>query len=98
MTLGNAGILIVRTVAGERGHLARDLVEQGPGLGAIINVTAGQWRGDDLSSIRVHAEVQLLPGPARFCPCFAISQSPAPNSLSPVLSTSRCKGAALPSA
>ena len=70
MTLRNAGgdaILIVCTVAGERGQGSRDLVEQGPGLGAIINVTAGQCRGDDLSSIRVHAEVQLLPGLARFC-------------------------------
>src|SRR3954451_21153760 len=33
-----------------------------------------------------------------FVPCFSISHSAAPNSLSPVLSTSRCKGAALPPA
>jgi len=45
MTLGDSGghvIPIIRTVAGERGERACHLIEQRIGLGAVIDLVAGQ--------------------------------------------------------
>ena len=58
-------ILIVPTVAGERGQRARHLVEQGAGLGAVVHLAAGQRRGHDPARVGVHAEMELSPRPAR---------------------------------
>jgi len=44
MVLADAGvhaILIVRAVSRDRAHRARDLVEYGPDLGAVISVVVG---------------------------------------------------------
>jgi hypothetical protein len=41
-----------------------DLIEQGAGLGAVIHVVLGQWGGHDPARVGVHAQMQLLPGPA----------------------------------
>ncbi len=68
MALGNAGVdavLVVSAVAGERGHCARDLVEQGADLGAVIDLLGCERRGDDLARLGIQADVQLPPGPAR---------------------------------
>src|SRR5215207_7593388 len=64
---GNAGVntvLVVRTVARDRRHGPRDLVEQGIGLGAVIHVVGGQRRGHDLAGVGIHAQVQKLWGGA----------------------------------
>src|SRR5215212_4837359 len=68
MALGNAGvhaILIICTVACDRGHRARDFVEQGANLRAVISLAACHHRGHDLAGIGVHAEVQMLWGRRR---------------------------------
>ena len=60
MARGEAGVdtvLIVRTVARERGETARNLVEQGADLGAVIGLMAGQRRGYDLAGVGVHAKM-----------------------------------------
>ena len=60
MTLADTGvhaILVVRTIACERGYRARDLVEQGTDLGAIIPVVVGQRRGHDLAGVGVQTEM-----------------------------------------
>src|SRR5215213_4055632 len=57
-------LLIIRPVASQRGDRAVDLVEQGTNLRAIIGILVGQYRGDDPPSAGIHADVELLPGPA----------------------------------
>src|SRR4051794_39982794 len=54
VALGDAGVnpvLIVRAIARERGHRPRHLIEQGIGLGAVIDVVGGQPGGDDLAGV-----------------------------------------------
>jgi len=80
MALGDAivdAILIVAAVAGERGHRARDLVEQGTGLGRIVHVLGGQRRGHDPAGAGVHAKMQGPPRPACRRPVFL--QQPLPS-------------------
>src|SRR4051795_11427840 len=54
---GASTCVIVRTVACDRRHGPRDLVEQGIGLGAVIHVLGGQRRGHDLAGFGIHAGV-----------------------------------------
>jgi len=56
--------LIVGSITGERREWAGDLVEQRIDLRAIINITAGQLQGEDLSGLSIDTDVQLSPGPA----------------------------------
>src|SRR5215203_1649571 len=68
VALGDAGVstvLIVRAIGRERDHRPRHLVEQGTGLGAVIDVVGGQCGGDDLAGVGVHAEMQMLWGRRR---------------------------------
>jgi hypothetical protein len=53
--------LIIRAVAGERGHGPFDLVEQWAYLGRIINIVRRQRSGDNLARVSVHADMQLPP-------------------------------------
>jgi len=53
---GNA-LLVVCTVAGERRHGSRHLVQQGADLSAIIDVLRRQRCRDDLAGFGVHADV-----------------------------------------
>src|SRR5438876_6111636 len=80
---------IVRPIAGKRRNRARNLLQQGTDLRAVIDILAGQLGGDDLSRVGVHPDMKLSPGPRRPCGVFSASHSPGPRSLSPVLSTSR---------
>src|SRR5215217_1534707 len=67
MVLDNDAVdtcLIVGSITDEGGEWNWDLVEQGPDLRAIINITTCQLRGEDLSSLSVHPDVQLAPGSA----------------------------------
>src|SRR3954453_46797 len=50
---GVNAVLIVRTVAGERGDRAVHLVEQGPDLRAIIHVVGGQRGRHDLAGVGI---------------------------------------------
>ncbi len=54
--------LVVSAVTDKRGHRPRDLVEQGTGLGAIVQVVVGQRRGEDPAGVGVHAEMERLWG------------------------------------
>src|SRR5215212_2784766 len=57
-------LLIIRAIAGQRGDRAVDLVEQGTDLRAVIGLLVGQRRRDDPPGAGLHADVELLPGPA----------------------------------
>jgi hypothetical protein len=57
-------VLVVGAITGERGHWPFYLVEQGTDPGRIIDIVCGQFRGDDLAGIGVHADMQLPPGSA----------------------------------
>src|SRR5439155_23477827 len=41
--------------------------QQGTNLRAVIGILAGQLGGDNLSSVGVHADMELSPGPTRPC-------------------------------
>jgi hypothetical protein len=56
--------LIVGSIADERGEWSCDLVEQWPNLRTIIDIAAGQLRGEDLPGFCVDPDMQLAPGPA----------------------------------
>ena len=54
---------VVGTICRDGGHSSVVLPEQHGNLSAIMRSTAGQIRGDDLSSVRVNRKVQLPPCP-----------------------------------
>src|SRR5438128_3230791 len=58
---------IVRPIAGKRRNRARNLLQQGTDLRAVIDILAGQLGGDDLSCVGVHPDVELSPGPTHLC-------------------------------
>src|SRR5712664_3576299 len=60
-------VAIVRPIAGKRRNRARNLLQQGTDLRAVIDILAGQLGGDDLSSVGVHPDMELSPGPTRSC-------------------------------
>jgi len=90
------GRAVIPAVAGERGHRSRDLVEQGAGLGAVV----------DPSAVSEAATICPVPTSMPKCsfrhdrrvrvPCLSTSHSPGPHSCSLVLPTSRRGGSALP--
>ena len=47
---------IVRPIAGKRRNRARNLLQQGTDLRAVIDILAGQLGGDDLSCVGVHPD------------------------------------------
>jgi len=73
VAFGDAGInaiLIIRSIAGERGQRTRDLVTQGADLGerareggTVVHIFVGLRRSHDLTGVGVDAEVQRLPRP-----------------------------------
>src|SRR5207245_2451941 len=67
-------IPIVGSIAGKRRNRADNLLQQGTNLRAVIDILAGQLGGDDLSSVGVHAEMELSPGPT--CPCGMLLDDP----------------------
>jgi hypothetical protein len=56
---------IVRSIACKRRNRSRNLLKQGTDLRAVIDILAGQLGGDDLSSVGVHPDMELSPGPTR---------------------------------
>src|SRR5438309_9747758 len=58
---------IVRPIAGERRNRARNLLQQGTDLRAVIDFLAGQLGGEDLSGVGVHPDMELSPGPTHLC-------------------------------
>jgi hypothetical protein len=61
---------IVRRIAGKRRNRARNLLQQGTDLRAVIDVLAGQLGGNNLSRVGVHPDVELSPAPTRPCGVF----------------------------
>src|SRR6266851_2313634 len=58
---------IVRPIAGKRRNRARNLLQQGTDLRAVIDILAGQLGGNNLSRVGVHPDMELSPGPAHLC-------------------------------
>src|SRR5437868_14593922 len=58
---------IVRPIAGKRSNRARNLLQQGTDLRAVIDILAGQLGGNDLSRVGVHPDMELSPGPTHLC-------------------------------
>ena len=61
---GVNAILVIGTAARDRGYRPCRLVEQGTDLRAVVGLSPGQRRDDDLAGVGVHAEMQLSLGPA----------------------------------
>src|SRR5262245_8144062 len=54
---------IIGAVTGKRCNRARNLLQQGTDLRAVIDILAGQLGGNDLSRVGVHPDMELSPGP-----------------------------------
>src|SRR5438309_5373734 len=67
-------IPIVGSIASKRRNRARNLLQQGTDLRAVIDILAGQRGGDDLSSVGVHPDMELSPAPTR--PCGVLLDEP----------------------
>src|SRR6516165_3058620 len=80
---------IVRPIAGKRCNRARNLLRQGTNLRAVIDILAGQLGGNDLSSVGVHPIWSFRQDRRTFAACLSTSHSPGPQSLNPVMSTSK---------
>ena len=65
---------IVRSIAGKRRNRSGNLLKQRTDPRAVIGILAGQLGGDDLSSVGVHADMELPPGPTR--PCGVLLDEP----------------------
>ena len=80
---------IVRPIAGKRCNRARNLLRQGTNLRAVIDILAGQLGGNDLSSVGVHPIWSFRQDRRTFAACLSTSHSPGPQSLNPMMSTSK---------
>src|ERR1700757_971234 len=58
---------IIGAVAGKRRNRARNLLQQGTDLRAVIEILAGQLGGNDMSSVGIHPNRELSPAPTRPC-------------------------------
>ena len=63
-------LLVVGAIADEGGEWTGDLVEQGLGLRAIIDLMGPQLRREDLPGLGIDSNVQLAPGSAPLGPVF----------------------------
>jgi len=92
--LSGDAVLVVGTIGRERGGRDRGLLEQGPGLGGVIDLVRGQRRGDDCpvsastpmgNSRHEQQNAAASAGPGRPTRCAAGSQGPAslPSQLCP---------------
>jgi hypothetical protein len=67
-------VAIIGAVAGKRRNRARNLLQQGADLRAVIDILAGQLGGDDLSSIGVHPIWSFRQHRRAFTACFSTSK------------------------
>jgi hypothetical protein len=51
---------IVGSITSKRRNRARNLLKQGTDPRAVIDIVVGQFGGDDLSSIGVHSDMELI--------------------------------------
>ncbi len=58
--------LFVVAIAGDGRHRTGDPVQQKTDLRAVIGISTGQHRGDDVAGVGVRGEVEHPPGPAPF--------------------------------
>src|SRR5712664_1336008 len=58
---------IVCPIASKQRNRARNLLQQGTDLRAVIDILAGQLGGNDLTSVGVHPDMELSPGPTHLC-------------------------------
>src|SRR5438876_11642904 len=65
---------IVCPIASKRRNRARNLLQQGTDLRAVIDILAGQLGGNNLSRVGVHADMKLSPAPTR--PCGVLLDEP----------------------
>src|SRR6202035_3968454 len=60
-------VAIIGAIAGKRRNRARNLLQQGTNLRAVIDILAGQLGGNDLSGVGVYADMELSPAPTHPC-------------------------------
>ena len=63
MAFGHCSVDVVpieRAIACEERDRAIDLIEQGPNLGAVIDILGRQLRREDLAGVGVHTEMERL--------------------------------------
>src|SRR5260370_40400581 len=60
-------VAIIGAVTGKRRNRARNLLQQGTDLRAVIDILAGQHGGNNLSRVGVHPDMELSPGPTHLC-------------------------------
>jgi hypothetical protein len=62
-------VAIIGAVTGKRGNRARNLLQQGTDLRAVIDILilAGQLGGDDLSRVGIYPDMELSPAPTHLC-------------------------------
>jgi hypothetical protein len=93
MALGNRladQVLIVGAVGGEASHGIGDLLEQSVSHRGIVDILPGH-RDATISPLAALTPIcSLRQERRRDVPCFSAKHSPAPQSFSPVLSTSKC--------
>ncbi len=65
---------IVRPIASKRRNGARNLLQQGTDLRAVIDILAGHLGGNNLSRVGVHPDMELSPGPTH--PCGVLLDQP----------------------
>jgi hypothetical protein len=85
-------VLVIGAVGNDRGERLVDLVEQRAEFGGIVDLPAGQGRGDDRAGFRINSKMQLAPSPAALGTMLPDQPLPGPLSFTPVLSSSRCTG------
>ena len=59
-------VLVVVAIAGDGRQGTGDPIQQGTDLRAVIGISTGQHRGDDVAGVGVRDEVEHPPGPAPF--------------------------------
>ena len=60
-------VAIIGAVTGKRRSWARNLLQQGTDLRAVVYILAGQLGGNDLSRVGVHPDMELSPAPTHLC-------------------------------
>ena len=73
MAFGNDAVdvlPVIGAITRKRSDRTRDLIEQRADLRTVVDIVGGQFRGHDLASADIHADVQLAPRTSRLAAMF----------------------------
>jgi hypothetical protein len=85
-------LAIVCAISKHCGDRAVDLVEQRADQRGIAVVRRGQFRGEDLSAVRIDRQMELSPAPARLAAVLLMQPFARPETFKPVLSITTWTG------